>query len=80
MSDGSCSLIHLKVHNKEQNRHVLLPTYIHTSAVDEKWMQENKPLILQNIVDTMMEHLDYVEKNVESRYYSTHLQPRALNH
>ena len=68
MSDGSCSLFHLKIRNKEQNKQLLLPTYVYTSSSDQNWFEENKQLILQNIIDTLMEHLDYIEKNKSTRY------------
>ena len=67
MSDGSCSLFHLKIRNKEQNKQLLLPTYVYTSSSDQNWFEENKQSILQNIIDTLMEHLDYIEKNKSTR-------------
>ncbi len=67
MSDGACSLFHLKIRNKERNKQLLLPTYVYTSAADEIWLHENKPLILQNIIDTLTEHLEYIEKNTATR-------------
>jgi hypothetical protein len=72
MSAGSCSLFHLKIRNKEQNKQLLLPTYVYTSSLDQNWFQENKPLILQNIIDISMEHLDFnvIEKTKEQGRYS----------
>ena len=60
-------MFHLKVRNKERNKQLLLPTYVYTSAADDIWMQENKPLVIQNIIDTLTEHLDFIEKNIATR-------------
>ena len=67
MSDGGCSLFHFKIRNKESNKQLLLPTYVYTSAEDELWLQDNKSLVLQNIIDTLTENLEYIEKNIATR-------------